>query len=171
MKKITTLVACTMIVLYGCSPYYYAPNKGNVPNMRERNDIRLDAGLGGGLVMNGADIQFAYAPLSHFGMMVNGALTTSKYSVSNYDIDHSETKSHYLEAGLGYFTKLKENTNWVFEVYGGVGKGEFKSWYSVDEYALVGMKKYFIQPSLSFTHPADTLNLVLARGFRVSPIQ
>jgi hypothetical protein len=165
MKISTILIFCTTFLLYNCSPYYYAPNKANVPNIREQNDIRLDAGLGGGLVMHGADIQFAYAPLPHFGIMVNSAFTESIQKRYVDNIKRDETRSNYLEAGLGYFTKLKENNNWVFEIYGGGGKGNYRLWYDVDERARVDMNKYFIQPSLSFTHPRRNIEFSIGSRF------
>jgi len=165
MKISTIVISCTAIFLYNCSPYYYAPNKANVPNIREQNDIRLDAGLGGGLVMRGADVQFAYAPLPHFGVMVNSAFTGSIQRTNIDNIERNETKSRYLEAGLGYFTKLEENINWVLEVYGGGGKGNFRLWYSADERAQVSMNKYFIQPSLSFTHPRRPIEFSIGSRF------
>lgn len=165
MKIITTLIGCATVMLCSCSPYYYSPNKGNVPNIRERNDIRLDAGLGGGLVMRGADMQLAYAPLNHIGIMVNGALTSSISSTENSFISRRESRSKYLEAALGYFTKLEENKNWVFEVYAGAGKGDYKIFYTVDQTARVNLEKYFIQPSLSFTHPNKNIEFSIGSRF------
>ena len=75
MKIYSAFISCATALLFGCSPYYYAPNKGNVPNLREKNDLRLDAGFGGGFIMKGTDVQAAYAVTSHFGVMVNGAFT------------------------------------------------------------------------------------------------
>ena len=165
MKIITTLIACATVMLSSCSPYYYSPNKGNIPNIREKNDIRLDAGLSGGFVMRGADVQLAYSPLNHLGIMVNGALSTSINTTSNNSITKRDSRSKYLEAGLGYFTKLEENKNWVFEVYAGAGKGDYKVFYTVDQTARIYLDKYFIQPSLSFTHPNKNIEFSIGSRF------
>ncbi|MEO6684880.1 MAG: hypothetical protein ABIN24_02905 [Dyadobacter sp.] len=165
MKIITTLMCCATVMLCSCSPYYYSPNKGNVPNIREKNDIRLDAGLGGGFVMRGADVQLSYAPLSHVGIMVNGALSTSISSKESALVNRKESRSKYLEAALGYFIKLEENKNWVFEVYAGAGKGDYKVFYTIDQTARINMNKYFIQPSLSFTHPNKNLEFSIGSRF------
>lgn len=165
MKIITTLIGCTTIMLYSCSPYYYSPNKGNVPNIREKNDIRLDAGLSGGFVMRGADVQFAYAPLAHVGVMVNGAFTKSAYETSDLSTKKTDTRSHYFEAALGYFSKLEENKRWVFEMYAGAGKGDYKLWYRDDQSARMNLTKYFLQPSLSFTHPNKNIELSIGSRF------
>lgn len=165
MKIITTLIGCATVMLYSCSPYYYSPNKGNIPNIRERNDIRLDAGLGGGFVMRGADVQMAYAPLNHVGIMVNGAVTTSINTTSNNNIEKRDSRSQYLEGALGYFSKLEENNKWVFEVYAGAGKGQYKIFYTVDQNARINLGKYFIQPSLSYTHPNKNLELSIGSRF------
>ncbi|GLU53119.1 hypothetical protein Dfri01_25800 [Dyadobacter frigoris] len=165
MKIITTLIGCATVMLYSCSPYYYSPNKGNVPNIRERNDIRLDAGLSGGFVMRGADVQFAYAPLAHVGVMVNGAFSKSVYETSDLSTKKTDTRSHYFEAGLGYFSKLEENKRWVFEMYAGAGKGDYKLWYRDDQSARVHMNKCFVQPSLSFTHPNRNIELSIGSRF------
>ncbi|MCF0058861.1 hypothetical protein [Dyadobacter sp. CY356] len=165
MKIISALTACATVMLCSCSPYYYSPNKGNIPNIREKNDIRLDAGLGGGLVMRGADVQLAYAPLNHVGIMVNGALTSSISTKESAYVKRRESRSQYLEAALGYFTKLEENTNWVFEVYAGAGKGDYKVFYTIDQTAQIHLDKYFIQPSLSFTHPNKNLEFSIGSRF------
>lgn len=78
MKIFSALISCVTVILSSCSPYFYAPNKGNVPNLREKNDLRFDAGLGGGFIMKGIDVQAAYPITSHVGIMVNGALTKGK---------------------------------------------------------------------------------------------
>ncbi|TKT92003.1 hypothetical protein [Dyadobacter frigoris] len=160
MKIITTLIGCATLMLCSCSPYYYAPNKGNIPNMREKNDVRIDAGFSVGLVSAGADLQFAYAPIDHLGVMVNGAFSkTQNYSKNN------DTESQYLEAGLGYFTKFEDNRKWLFEVYGGGGKGNYSIWYNDYQTSKIDMNKYFIQPSLSYTHLYKNLEFGIASKF------
>lgn len=163
MKIFTRMIVCLSVLTSGCSPYYYAPNKGNVPNLRERNDMRVDAGFGGGWVTKGADLQTAYALGSHIGIMANGAVTNSR---DDYDYEEYErTSSWYAEGGLGYFGKLEDNQNWVFELYGGGGKGEYKVVYSDDKRVRLHMNKFFIQPSLSFTHPRRGIELSIGSKF------
>lgn len=128
--------------------------------MREKNDVRIDAGFSVGLISGGADLQFAYAPIEHLGVMINGAFSkTQNYSKNN------DTESHYLEAGLGYSTKLEDNKKWLFEVYGGGGKGNYSIWYTDNQTAKINMNKYFIQPSLSYTHLDKNLEFGIASKF------
>jgi hypothetical protein len=164
MKNFTRIIMFLSGLAYGCSPYYYAPNKANVPNLREKHDMRIDAGFGGGWVMRGADVQTAYALGSHMGVMVNGVVTNSRGEYSNYT-EHEKTTSRYLEVGLGYFEKVKEDQNWVFEVYGGAGKGDYHVRYSENEDARLNVNKYFIQPSVSFTHPRRPIELSIGSRF------
>lgn len=160
MKIITAIIGCTTVMLCSCSPYYYAPNKANIPNMREKNDLRIDAGFSVGLVSAGGDLQFAYAPIKHLGVMVNSAFSkTQNYSKNN------DTESHYLEAGLGYSTKFEDNRKWLFEIYGGGGKGDYSIWYTGGQTAKVDMDKYFIQPSLSYTHLYKNLEFGIGSRF------
>lgn len=165
MKNFTRVILCLSVLMYGCSPYYYAPNKSNVPNLRERNDMRVDAGFGGGWVMRGADLQTAYALGSHIGIMANGAVTNSRYTYRWHDGEEEKTQSWYAEGGLGYFTRLEDNDNWCFEIYGGAGKGEYKIMYSDEGRARLNMKKYFVQPSLTFTHPRRGIELSIGSRF------
>lgn len=164
MKISSTLILCTTALLCGCSPYYYSPNKVNIPNLRERNDMRVDAGFGGGWIMKGADLQAAYAITSHVGIMANCALTGSRESSTNYS-EREYTTSRYLEAGLGYFTKLEENQNWALEIFGGGGKGDYKVRYDREERVQLNMNKFFIQPSLSYTHPRKNLEFGIGSRF------
>ena len=164
MKIYYTIISCATSLLCSCSPYYYAPNKGNIPNLRSKNDLRFDAGLGGGFIMKGADIQAAYAVTSHFGAMVNGALTKGKESAINYR-RREYTSSQYLEAGLGYFAFLEENRNWVFELFGGAGKGNYKIRFNPEQYSRYSMNKFFLQPSLSYTHPRKNIEFGIGSRF------
>lgn len=164
MKKYATLIVCLAVICQGCSSYYYTPNKANVPNLREQGDLRLDAGAGGGWVMKGVDVQTAYAVSSHLGLMVNGALTSSNGSSTNYS-EHEYTKTGYAEAGLGYFTQLEENNHWVFEAFGGAGIGDYDVHYAVEKRAKLNMRKYFLQPSVSYTHPRKNIELSIGSRF------
>ncbi|MCF2444495.1 hypothetical protein L0657_11055 [Dyadobacter sp. CY345] len=164
MKLTSTLIFCATALLSGCSPYYYSPNKVNIPNLRERNDMRLDAGFGGGWIMKGADLQAAYAITSHVGIMANGALTGSRESSTNFS-EREYTKSRYLEAGLGYFTKFEENQNWALEIFGGGGMGDYKVRYDPEKLARLNMNKFFIQPSLSYSLPRKNIEFGIGSKF------
>jgi len=126
--------------------------------------MRFEGGFGGGWVSKGVDLQTAYAVTSHIGVMVNGALTNSRGDAGNFS-ERVFTRSKYLEGGIGYFTHLEENDNWVFEMFGGAGKGEYNVRYDEVNRARLSMNKYFIQPSLSFTHPRRFIELSIGSRF------
>lgn len=107
----------------------YTPTSINTPLFKEKGEARI-----GVQVLNGIDVQAAYAVANSLGIIAN-------YQTLNYSYSHLNKRSldQYFkqygtnkigEIGLGYFKaapQYKNNiTTIVKEVYGGIGLGNFK---------------------------------------------
>lgn len=103
MKRFVILIL--VLAFTSCAPVY-VPNAINTPLFTEQHDASLQGSFG----FNGYDVQAAYSPLKHFGIMAN----TGFYAVN--DDSHS-----FFEGGIGYYGDFE--TNGRYEVYGGFGNG------------------------------------------------
>ena len=114
-----------------------------------------------GIIMEGIDIQASYAISNQIGLLVNGALTRTQTDFSGSN-NTDYTKSKFIEAGLGYFKELNENPNWLFEIYGGAGTGNYNLKYDSEPRLDLIMNRFFIQPSMVYTLPKYNLEFALA---------
>jgi hypothetical protein len=95
-----------------CSPIYYIPNSQNVPMLHTVGEANFT--LAGNASQ--AEVQAAYAPVEHLGLMLNGALYVPQ------DADNGDGGRGKLgELGVGYYAPI--GTHFVFESYGLLGAG------------------------------------------------
>ena len=167
MKTSQLIFVLCVLLLSSCNRYYYSPNKVNIAGLREKNDLRIDAGLGGGWSMIGADVQTAYAIDENIGIMVNGSVTQNRSDFDS-ELDSDKTKSAYLEAGIGYFKVLEPNNKWVFEIYGGGGRGNYWLEYDNNQKSVLTMNRFFIQPAMVYKHPIKNIELGIASRIAVA---
>jgi len=164
MKKTFFTLIPALILFSSCAHYYYAPNTANVPLLKEKNDMRINAGFSGGDEFEGGDLQFAYAVSPHVGVMVNG-LVGGKSEEDSYGGKQSG-KGSYGEIGVGYFTAFTEKKLFVFEVYGGAGIGETHHEYGTPNVtSKVSATKFFVQPSIGYTAKKGRFELALGSRF------
>jgi hypothetical protein len=127
-----------------CAHMYYSPNSSNVPLFREKGEARINAYYSGGDEVEGAEFQGAMAVSNHIGIMLNTAFVGSK--------DGDDKGNGYLiEGGAGYFSKIGDEGG-VFETYGGLGIGNASNTYYTGGSSEVGITKFFLQPSIGYTH-------------------
>lgn len=133
-----------------CYHVYYAPNTPNVSLLTEKNELRVNAGLIVGMESEfaGGDLQLAYAPAPHLGVMVNGfKASNTDQSLNDFP---EQGRGSYGELGIGYFTAVDPKKNWLFEVYGGLGKGSVRNEYGDGDHSKVGITKLFLQPAFGY---------------------
>lgn len=144
--------------------HVYVPSAVNVPLLKEKNEVK-------GLVsLNAA--QIAYAPTDHFAVMAGGQWVFNRswlYGGDNGeyygddDVIDYDARGSSVEVGAGYFTALDEKRRAVFDVYGGVGIGNFRTiddaYYQnagtdkkVDYKVGSRFTKFFVQPSIGLSH-------------------
>jgi len=151
-----------ILLLQSCSMSYYTPNAQNVP----LNDEKLEGGANfsfqKGLYSRGMNIQTAFSPLNHLGMMINYhyfkatySYTSSNFFTGKSNTDEGEVKRNFAEVGLGYYTKFQEK--FVFEIYGGLGWGSAKFENHGDRYYNISHlrgklsdNRYFLQPAIGW---------------------
>ena len=80
MKKSISVIVLFVIILTGCTHYYYAPNVQNVPLFTGKNEFRLSGQFGytvwdlielGDQQTTCIDLQSAYSLTNNIGLMIN----------------------------------------------------------------------------------------------------
>lgn len=143
MKKIYLFSCVLLVVFCSCTRYYYAPNMHNVTLFRDKGEARLSGGLSAGSEISSYEVQAAYSLTNHIGVMANYFNARSEDGPNN-------GRGHLTEVAVGYFKPLKRN-EFIFELYGGYGRGKVINNYDPDEYSELGLDKLFLQPSIGYT--------------------
>lgn len=154
-QKYPCLFFLLVILLSSCRSNEYIAPAVNAPIFTGKGQFEGSFLIG----TNGFDLQLAYAPIYHLGIIASGSF---KDSESPDDDTFQKRKSG--EFGLGYFKKIKEK--FAFEVYGGYGFGSMEGYYnksvSIDlniinptfhseDYDKAEYRKYFIQPLFGYS--------------------
>lgn len=136
MKKVV-LVIISALFLDSCAPIYI-PNAVNSPLFSEQHDAALQGSSG----LSGYDVQAAYSPLKHFGIMFN----TSFYDNKSSDLK-SYNRHEFYEGGAGYYGSFEEVGR--YEVYSGFGQGTSTS-YDSNWLGLIrgDYNRFFVQPAI-----------------------
>ncbi len=161
MNKIQCISIFTLsLLLMGCTPLLYIPNKINAPLMAEKNDFRVNLGInqtGGPASFEG---QGAYALSDNVGIMVNYSGLSKAEEGNNGQHYH-----HLLEGGIGVFEdygkELDHGKLFRAELFLGAGKGWARDVVIYDPFVLFGSppppetnfykgryQRYFIQPAV-----------------------
>lgn len=131
----------------------YKPNTIHSPLLKEQGDLNATGSIG----FSGTglyNLQVAYAPTNHLGIIANGMYHLR--SVSSSDSTVEKLNMIFGEVGAGYFKKLGTEENLLFQVYGGSGMGR-----TSDRMEHVGQfhpeitaqyNNVFVQPGIAFTN-------------------
>ncbi|MCC6725357.1 MAG: hypothetical protein IT258_12695 [Saprospiraceae bacterium] len=104
MRPSSTLgFAFLLCLLLGCTRTLYVPNAIHTPLMSKKGDYSVNLNMRPVAPFN-SELQTAYAPIDHLGLMANGSIMGYK-SANN----ESAFKHHLLEAGIGTFGSFWEN--------------------------------------------------------------
>ena len=151
-----------MLGLTACSPKYYVANTQNVPLLSERGEVNLT--LAGNT--DKVEFQGAFAVTDHVGIKANGGW----FIPSNLDNGNGGS-GKFGELGVGYFTKVRESENWVFETYGIAGFGTMENHMpsTVTDYPLTSGKisanllRVGLQPN--FGYKSEHFSIALSSRF------
>jgi hypothetical protein len=147
------------LCLVGCADhmYLYTPNAVHAPLLQEKDEVRVN-------LMPG-DLQLAWSPVNHLGIMVNGQYmlrTRTKNSDGDVPFYDTHAKGRMLEAGVGYYRRYARTRHSakVMEIYAGYGRGSYSTIASdyfdisasprpsYDNYIIgTKMERFFIQPA------------------------
>jgi hypothetical protein len=135
MKSIYTFLGATLTLLASCTHYHYVPNTHNVPGFKEKGEAKATLGFSNGNDYSGQDLQLAYAPAKHIGVMLNG------FRAKGQKGNNSDEKGfgYFGEVGAGAWFPLKNN--WIAEGYGGFGHGYVENQQS-SGFAGIGYRSY-----------------------------
>ncbi len=113
------LLLATNLFLVGCVSLY-KPTVLQSPLLKEKGNARVSGSVG--LLGTGLfNLQGAYAPNDHVGVLVGGMYHTER---TNEESGNPEkTSIYYGEVGGGYFTTFGGEGNRLFQCYGGAGIG------------------------------------------------
>lgn len=135
-----------LLLLTACSNYYYAPNSHNVPLFKAKNEVRAEVKGITGDEFSGVEVQGAYSPAEHLGVIANFI-----YGGGGSSSGGGRGGNGFIgEAGVGYFTELAPM--FVAEVYGGAGMGSVINRYDSETESRFNIMRAFVQPNIGFTH-------------------
>jgi hypothetical protein len=99
----------------------YVPNAVNTPLFTGQHQLH-----GSGYIRNltAWDVQTAFSPLDHFGIMANGSVGRTDFLLAP---ELGQSKQEFIEAGLGFFGRLNPDNNVHGDLYIGYGRGKIKS--------------------------------------------
>ena len=134
---------------------YYTPNAQNVPLFEGKKEANISGALAMALQSRGINVQVAYAPVNHLGIMCNYHYWGAKWSGSSPWYDEGSHKGSLIELGAGYFTKLDERM--VVETYAGFGWFATQNTYPYNKSSEMRGYRYFIQAATGWHFKAITI--------------
>lgn len=137
-KYLKLFIFALIIIISSCSPIY-VPTSINTPLFEEAGEVQFSGYTG----THQLQARIAYTPVNHIGLMFNTAFNNHRYLDWFYN-----DKSTFFELGIGYYSKLSEN--FVFETYGGYGKGTMQYSDYYDQIDIYDVQKIFLTPAVGF---------------------
>ncbi len=178
-NKLTLLSCCIIfaaLAMTGCyTPrYVYSPSAHNVPLLAKKGDSKIGINYSSNLPgtrtiddqvfrgrSNGIDLQGAYAISKKFALQANYFSRTEKNG-GNYSTTLDSAVIRYrrklTELGAGYYTKLNPESNLIFQLFAGIGFGNFTftdngkdpNQVSYSRFHRAGIAKFYIQPAFQY---------------------
>lgn len=141
-----------------CSRYYYQPNAVNAPMMKERGDLKIGiSGTTSSEDLNGTNtsssiinLQTAYSPIKHLGVMVNYSNYNYNFNEEDPSIGNVDAHAGLFEGGVGGYYPIIARENGfglIADTYVGYGGGKLSSDVNMN------FNRTFIQPGINLTFP------------------
>ncbi len=162
MKKLYLVAVPVLLLASSCSRYYYQPNAVNAPMFTNGNQFHIaGSGSSSDYEVNGDggkskkfDLQLAYSPIKHLGVIGNYSTWSFRPDVIDFSKAHVDADAHLAELGIGgYLTSGQGFSKFVSDLYVGGGAGSIKSDVNMD------VRRIFIQPGIGFRHPIVEVGL------------
>ncbi len=151
MFKYFSCVCLWAIILTnsGCITLY-KPNSLHSPLLKEKGELATEAAVG--ISGNGLyNFQTAYAVSNHVGVLANGMYHQRK--TDNQSGGYEKLNIFFAEGGVGYFSKIAENEEGLFQCFGGGGYGTSSSRISGEASTPEVSAEFFnvfVQPGLAY---------------------
>ncbi len=123
--------------------YYYSPNSIQIPDLSSKHDANLRFGYALGNI-DGVELQGAYSPAAHLGVMVNYFVTKNRKRQPNADIG---TGLQFLEGALCAYQVVRRTTG---SLTAGFGQGRFFNHYGNDLHSDLKVNRWFVQPGIHY---------------------
>ncbi len=139
--KIIPYILFLSVIVSSCA-YVYFPNRVNAPLLSQKKEFQGNLTVG----TSGADIQFAYSPVKHLGIIASVSYANDDTTKENYDIHK------YYDLGVGYYKKL--GRKFIFETYAGFGGGNVISqgeFLNTTFYSNMNLTKFYLQPAIGYS--------------------
>ncbi len=101
---------------------YYVPNENSTPMLSQKNNLFLNASIGGGLRATNYTGSVAYSPINNIGMVYQSSI------YSNGENNNNINKGVFNELSLGYYQLI--NNKLLIELYYNRGFGSSKNYYT-----------------------------------------
>lgn len=172
--SIIGFVSCNLLLSCYTPRYVYSPAAHNVPVLTQKNDSKIalnySSNISGSInedskgvpaCSNGFDLQAAHAISNKFAFQIN-YFTRSETNGGNYssfrDSSTIRYKRNLIEIGAGYYSRLQPGGNLFFQVFAGVGFGDFKfsdngkdiNQQLYSRFHQSGITKFYIQPAIQY---------------------
>ena len=112
-----------MLCLCSCDRYYYQPNGVHAPLLVAANDAHLTATEDG----SNRNIQAAYSPIKHLGIIAGYSSFSYKADKVDVNAGDVDAHAHLAEMGAGYYYAVGKKAKVLWDIYGGVGGGKLTS--------------------------------------------
>jgi hypothetical protein len=158
-RNIPSVIATvfSMVWFSSCSPVPYSNVGMNVPMLKAKGEVNLNASYGVTQDAEGLGLQIAAAADSSFGVMA------SFYYLANTPGTDWTGKGNFTEFGVGKFGST-ENGKFIYDGYLGLGFGGIKN-ESGNSMLNTKFIKPFIQGSIGFNH--KIIDVALTTRFAV----
>ena len=168
------LVISSLLFISCYTPrYMYSPAAQNIPLLVNKGDSKLSGAIATNFSKEytannrlnetknrGFDLQGAYAITNHFAIAANyyRRNESNNGSKSSFRLDSANLryKRQLTELAVGYFTPLAESKLFMFQLFGGIGKGQFsftdvgkdRSNFDYSRNHQAQVTKFYFQPAL-----------------------
>ncbi len=154
--------------------YVYSPSAHNVPLLAKKGDSKIGLNYSSNLPgrrtidgqvfrgrSHGTDLQAAYAISSKLALQAN-YFSRSEKNGGNYSTTLDSAVIRYrrklTELGAGYYTKLNRENSLIFQLFAGVGFGNFsftdagkdRNQVFYTRFHRAGISKFYLQPAFQY---------------------
>lgn len=136
------------LIIKSCAPVYM-PTAVNAPLLSKKNEFHGAAYMRN---FTGWDIQGAYSPMDHVGLMVNGSKSRTEFLFAP---ELGQSEQVVLEGGVGFFASLDQQKMTNGELFFGYGRGRtrsksdfMESIVTTDSRTTGYFDRYFVQASI-----------------------
>lgn len=159
-KIVLSVGACAGLILYlqACSPVPYANVGLNVPMLKEKGEVNLNASYGTTEDAAGIALQAAAAVGSSVSVMA------SFYYLNAPSSEYWKGNGNYVELGVGKFGRVSSDGKFICDAYLGLGSAGIKSEFENDRVDVKFLKP-FLQGSIGFNH--KVIDVALTTRFAV----